>query len=188
MRVHFVIVASSAIADGSNQAACFQIVVMGAVVAPKFSTVCKRLPCASKSNKRSAAALAVPTMALVPIITLLFGYFPIALNFPTVTAITAYYGALHAVAYYCKSGRQLRALWLANVGTSIMFWPYAKAALFTPFKQMLGRGLTFKATAKGVLMPDGVFNHVCRPWIAAFRVIVQFAHAMCVNCEIAHGG
>jgi hypothetical protein len=95
------------------------------------------------------AALAVPAMTLVPIITLLFGYFPIALNLPTVLAITIYYTALHALTYYCKSMREFRALWLANIGTSIMFWPYAKAALFTPFKQLMGRGVTFKATSKG---------------------------------------
>jgi Glycosyl hydrolase family 9 len=89
-------------------------------------------------------------MTLVPIVTLLFGCFPITLNLPTVAAITAYYTALHCVAYYCKSARQLRALWLANVGTSIMFWPYAKAAALTPLKQLLGRGAAFKATAKGV--------------------------------------
>jgi hypothetical protein len=88
-------------------------------------------------------------MALVPIMTLLFGYFPIALNFWTVVAITVYYTALHALTYYCRSIREFRALWLANVGTSILFWPYFKAALFTPFKQLGGKGLTFKATSKG---------------------------------------
>ena len=95
------------------------------------------------------AALAVPAMTLVPIITLLFGYFPIALNLPTVLAITVYYIALHALTYYCKSAREFRALWLANIGTTIMFWPYAKAALQTPIKQLMGKGLTFKATSKG---------------------------------------
>ena len=60
-------------------------------------------------------------MTLVPIITLLFGYFPIALNFPTVLAITIYYVSLHALTYYSRSLRELRALWLANIGTSILF-------------------------------------------------------------------
>lgn len=88
-------------------------------------------------------------MTLVPIITLLLGYFPIALNLLTVIAITVYYSALHAVTYYCRSMREFRALWLANIGTSIMFWPYGKAALLTPFKQIAGKGLTFKSTSKG---------------------------------------
>ena len=88
-------------------------------------------------------------MTLVPIITLLFGYFPIALNLMTVIAITVYYVALHSVTYYCRSMREFRALWLANVGTSIMFWPFGKAALLTPFKQIAGKGLTFKSTSKG---------------------------------------
>lgn len=88
-------------------------------------------------------------MTLVPIITLLFGYFPIALNLLTVVAITVYYVALHAVTFYCRSMREFRALWLANVGTSIMFWPFGKAAMLTPFKQIAGKGLTFKSTSKG---------------------------------------
>lgn len=88
-------------------------------------------------------------MTLVPIVTLLFGYFPIALNFWTVVGLTVYYVALHALTYYCRSMREFRALWLANVGTTILFWPYFKAALFTPMKQLRGQGLAFKATSKG---------------------------------------
>jgi Glycosyl hydrolase family 9 len=105
--------------------------------------------CAAAQWACVCAAVAIPTMALVPIVTLLFGYFPIALNFWTVVAITVYYVALHALTFYCRSMREFRALWLANVGTSIMFWPYFKAALFTPIKQLGGKGLTFKATSKG---------------------------------------
>lgn len=88
-------------------------------------------------------------MTLVPIVTLLFGYFPIALNLWTVIAITLYYISLHMLTYYCKSVREFRALWLATISTTILFWPYGKAAFQTPFKQCLGRGLTFKATSKG---------------------------------------
>ena len=91
-------------------------------------------------------------MTLVPVVTLLFGYFPIALNFETVLAITLYYVSLHALTYYCKSMREFRALWLANVGTSILFWPFAKAAVLTPFKQLMRKGISFKATAKGALL------------------------------------
>ena len=97
----------------------------------------------------TCAALAVPVMTAVPLVTLIFGYFPIALNLPTVAAVTAYYTALHALMFYSRSMRELRALWLANIGTSIMFWVYAKGAFLTPFKQFVGRGLTFKTTSKG---------------------------------------
>jgi hypothetical protein len=92
-------------------------------------------------------------MTMVPILTLLFGYFPIALNQQTVMAITLYYVLLHALTYYCKSMREFRALWLANIGTTIMFWPFAKAALLTPFKQLMRKGISFKATAKGMRLP-----------------------------------
>jgi hypothetical protein len=92
-------------------------------------------------------------MTIVPVITLLIGYFPIALNLPTVVAITAYYISLHALTFYSKALRELRALWLANIGTSILFWPYLKAALFTPWKQISGKGLAFKSTSKGAPPP-----------------------------------
>lgn len=97
-----------------------------------------------------SAAVAVPVMTLMPIVTLCFGYFPIALNLWTVIAITVYYLALHALTFYVKSTKEFRALWLSNVATTILFWPYLKASILTPMKQVFGRGgATFKATAKG---------------------------------------
>ena len=116
-----------------------------AAVAPPLAP--RRSSAAHQRARR--AALAVPIMTLVPIVTLLFGYFPIALNLETVLAITLYYTSLHALTFYCKSIREFRALWLANIGTTILFWPFAKAALLTPFKQLMRRGISFKATAKG---------------------------------------
>lgn len=88
-------------------------------------------------------------MTMVPIVTLCFGFFPIALNFWTVVAITIYYISLHMLTFYVSSTKQLRALWLSNTATTILFWPYLKAAAMTPFKTLAGQGLTFKATAKG---------------------------------------
>lgn len=128
-------------------------------------------------------------MTLVPIITLCFGYFPIALNLPTVLAITVYYISLHALTYYCKSMREFRALWLANIGTSIMFWPYAKAALQTPFKQLMGKGLTFKATSKGALCACSCSTH--RVWQLLLRraregaaAVQRGAHADRVDADM----
>ena len=50
-----------------------------------------------------STGLSVIVLNLVPVLTILFGYFPIALNFLTVIAITAYYGALNALSYACLS-------------------------------------------------------------------------------------
>lgn len=96
-----------------------------------------------------SAGVSVPVMALVPIVTLLFGLFPIVLNFWTVVGITVYYVSLHATTYYCTSIKHYVALWLSNVATTLMFWPFLKASLFTPLKSCIGRGLTFKSTQKG---------------------------------------
>jgi hypothetical protein len=43
----------------------------------------------------------------------------------------------------------VQALWLANTSSVILFYPYLKAAILTPIKQMLGRTMEFKTTLKG---------------------------------------
>jgi cellulose synthase/poly-beta-1,6-N-acetylglucosamine synthase-like glycosyltransferase len=50
-----------------------------------------------------STGLAVPVLTLVPILTILFGWFPIALNFLTVIGITVYYSSLNFLSYYCHS-------------------------------------------------------------------------------------
>ena len=45
--------------------------------------------------------------------------------------------------------RALQALWLANTSSVILFYPYLKASMFTPIKQLLGRTMVFKTTLKG---------------------------------------
>ena len=45
--------------------------------------------------------------------------------------------------------RCLQALWLANMSSVILFWPYLKASFMTPVKQLLGRTMEFKTTLKG---------------------------------------
>ena len=99
-------------------------------------------------------------MTLVPIVTLLFGYFPIALNFWTVVGITVYYISLNFLTYYCTSLKHFTALWLSNMATTIMFWPFLKAALFTPIKSCLGQGLTFKSTQKGGMAASASFKEL----------------------------
>jgi cellulose synthase/poly-beta-1,6-N-acetylglucosamine synthase-like glycosyltransferase len=50
-----------------------------------------------------STGLAVPVLALVPILTILFGWFPIALNVLTVLGITVYYSCLNLMSFYCHS-------------------------------------------------------------------------------------
>jgi endoglucanase len=56
-----------------------------------------------------STGLSVIVLNLVPVLTILFGYFPIALNLFTVIAITAYYGALNALSYACLSWGHYKA-------------------------------------------------------------------------------
>jgi hypothetical protein len=44
---------------------------------------------------------------------------------------------------------RVQALWLANTSSVILFYPYLKAAILTPIKQMLGKTMEFKTTLKG---------------------------------------
>ena len=51
-----------------------------------------------------------------------------------------YYICLNMLAYYCTSFKHFTALWLSGMATTIMFWPFLKAALFTPIKSCMGQG------------------------------------------------
>ena len=56
----------------------------------------------------TCAGLAVPVLTLVPVLTILFGWFPIALNFDTVIGITIYYAALNFLSFYSTPGATTR--------------------------------------------------------------------------------
>ena len=60
-----------------------------------------------------STGLSAVIITLVPILTILFGYFPIALNWWTVIAITAYYVGLNILSYACFSWNHYKARPLA---------------------------------------------------------------------------
>jgi endoglucanase len=68
-----------------------------------------RLAYSSTCVSYLSAGLSVVVLNAVPLLTILFGWFPIALNFSTVVGITAYYGALNALSYYCLSWSHYKA-------------------------------------------------------------------------------
>ena len=51
----------------------------------------------------------MPVLTLVPVLTILFGWFPIALNFDTVIGITIYYAALNFLSFYSHSWSHYKA-------------------------------------------------------------------------------
>lgn len=59
-----------------------------------------------------STALSVPVLNLVPMLTILFGWFPIALNATTVLAITLYYISLNMLSFYCHSWSHMKVCWL----------------------------------------------------------------------------
>lgn len=63
----------------------------------------QRLAYSSTCASYLSTGLSVVTLNLVPVLTILFGWFPIALNATTVVGITAYYLALNALSFYCLS-------------------------------------------------------------------------------------
>lgn len=74
----------------------------------------------------ACAGFAVPIFTAVPIVMLIFGFFPISLNQMTVIGITVYYLVQTLLLFYCTSVRQLTALWLSNVAQTLMWWPSLK--------------------------------------------------------------
>jgi cellulose synthase/poly-beta-1,6-N-acetylglucosamine synthase-like glycosyltransferase len=62
-----------------------------------------RLSYSSTCVSYLSTGLSVIVLNVVPVLTILIGWFPITLNFYTVVGITAYYGALNALSYYCLS-------------------------------------------------------------------------------------
>ena len=62
-----------------------------------------RLAYSSTCISYLSTGLSVIVLNIVPVLTILVGWFPITLNFYTVVGITAYFGALNALSYYCLS-------------------------------------------------------------------------------------
>ena len=62
-----------------------------------------RLAYSSTCVSYLSTGLSVIVLNIVPVLTILVGWFPITLNFYTVVGITAYFGALNALSYYCLS-------------------------------------------------------------------------------------
>jgi endoglucanase len=69
----------------------------------------QRLAYSSTCASYLSAGLSVPVLNLVPVLTILFGWFPIALNANTVIAITAYYVTLNTLSFYCLSWSHYKA-------------------------------------------------------------------------------
>ena len=62
-----------------------------------------RLAYSSTCVSYLSTGLSVIVLNLVPVLTILFGWFPIALNFWSVVGITAYYISLNLLSFYCHS-------------------------------------------------------------------------------------
>ena len=67
-----------------------------------------RLAYSSTCASYLSTALSVPVLNLVPILTILFGWFPIALNESTVIGITLYYVSLQLLSFYCLSWSHMK--------------------------------------------------------------------------------
>lgn len=74
----------------------------------------------------------------------------------------------------CFTFNSLQALWLANMSSVILFWPYLKASFMTPIKQMLGRTMEFKTTLKGANTRDFSLKVYGMPLLILAINIVSF--------------
>jgi Glycosyl hydrolase family 9 len=67
-----------------------------------------------------------------------------------------------------------QALWLANMSSMILFWPYLKAAINTPIKQMMGRTMVFKTTLKGAAAKVASLKTLGAPLLIVIVNVVTF--------------
>ena len=67
----------------------------------------------------------------------------------------------------------MQALWFANISSMMLFYPYLKASILTPVKQMLGLTAQFKTTLKGGAKGVRAGLKVCIP--AAIIVFINVA-------------
>lgn len=121
-----------------------------------------RLFYASRALSLFAAGVYVPIFTLVPVVQLIFGYFPMTLDRWVVIGITVYYCVQTLMLYYCTSFKHMRALWLARVNTAAMWWPSLKAATLVPLKAALGRHVSFKP--RGGTSSLSARNFACLRW------------------------
>jgi hypothetical protein len=79
----------------------------------------------------------------------------------------------------------VQALWLANTSSVILFYPYLKAAILTPIKQMLGKTMEFKTTLKGSAARVQSFK-VIGPaaLISAINIATFFAGVITFNIAV----
>lgn len=78
-----------------------------------------RLAYSSTCVSYLSTGLSVIVLNIVPVLTILIGWFPITLNFYTVVGITAYFGALNALSYYCLSWSHYKVC--VAVGTPVFY-------------------------------------------------------------------
>jgi hypothetical protein len=90
-----------------------------------------------------------PMLFIVPIISVWFGIFPIALNRWFALGITVYGSALFLVQNYHHTFRHLKVLWFANLGNTLLWTVYFKAMINTSIARCWKGTITFKTTSKG---------------------------------------
>jgi endoglucanase len=99
------------------------------------------------SSARVATGVWTLVFTLVPIVHLIFGYFPVNFTVHVVVTMIAHYALRMVMLLYCDSLKQMRALWFARIATSINWWPDFKAAFFIPLKAAIGPNASFRSRA-----------------------------------------
>eukprot|EP01023_Acetabularia_acetabulum_P067704 TRINITY_DN939_c0_g1_i1.p1 TRINITY_DN939_c0_g1~~TRINITY_DN939_c0_g1_i1.p1 ORF type:complete len:1224 (-),score=215.19 TRINITY_DN939_c0_g1_i1:956-4627(-) len=98
-----------------------------------------------------AAGLVTPFLHLVPLITIWTGLMPLVFDLWVVLSLTIYYVASNMVQYQSVLPKKMFSLWYSSVSTNILWYAYLKAATLSVLRTLLGKLMSFKATAKGRL-------------------------------------
>lgn len=111
---------------------------------------------------------------LVPIVHLIFGYFPVNFTVHVVVTMMAHYLVRIVMLLYCDSLKQMRALWFSRVAVSICWWYDFKASLLIPLKAAIGPGTSFRSRSWSDLAPARNIKALRWPFVLLILSIIAF--------------
>lgn len=111
---------------------------------------------------------------LVPIVHLIFGYFPVNFTVHVVVTMMAHYLVRIVMLLYCDSLKQMRALWFSRVAVSICWWYDFKASWLIPLKAAIGPGTSFRSRSWSDLAPARNVKALRWPLVFVLLSIIAF--------------
>jgi hypothetical protein len=112
---------------------------------------------------------------LVPIIHLIFGFWPVNFNFWVTVGMIVHYAVRAVMLHFAESPKQMRALWLSRIAVSNYWFADLKAAFLIPVKRIvLGDDVSFRSRAWSRESPVRNIKALILPLILVIMSLVAF--------------